>query len=461
MKSTSTPSKLLVLDCQPDNSGLGQEFLSVIEPYLGASKYLIYQHFALVESDRCKAQMADAIAQSHPSLIFLIAPPELIDRLVVLIDTSICMMAPMILVTREGDSEKIYRLLTLGVADYMISPLDALVVIPRVWRLLDEVLAGALSPLRSIIGESKVLLNEINKIPLIAGSDDCVLITGETGAGKELCALAIHQLSNHRDDPFVPVNCGAIPAELLENELFGHERGAYTGAGKAYPGLVQTTEGGTLFLDEINSLPLTVQAKLLRFLQEKEYRNLGSNKMLKAAVRIITAANIDIEGAARTGLFRNDLYHRLNVMRIDLPPLRSRREDIPLLARHFLAKHSTGSNGIQKRLSIDAMLALMIYEWPGNVRELEHVIQCTLILCEQPEITGEDIRRTIDVVTPDSLMEATATVIEQFEQGYLQELLHYTRGNISRAAEIAEMDRHDLRRLLQKHGIDAQEFKNN
>ncbi len=297
--------------------------------------------------------------------------------------------------------------------------------------------------LRQLIGESPAFLAEIRKIPVMARCDVSVLISGETGTGKEVCARAIHYLGPRAHNPFVPVNCGATPAELVENELFGHERGAFTDASTSQCGLIHEAEGGTLFLDEVDSLPALAQVKLLRFLQEKEYRRLGSTKTYQANVRIIVATNSDLEETVRTGKLRRDLYYRLNVLLLPLPPLRERREDIPLLARHFLAKYAAKFSKQVMDFSADAMPALMLYDWPGNVRELEHIVERAVVLSEQAVIHKADIVLP-HIETPacqDSFQEAKAKVVAQFEKTYIQDLLRAHQGNITKAAQAAQKNR--------------------
>src|ERR1041385_1155425 len=245
--------------------------------------------------------------------------------------------------------------------------------------------------LKQFVGQSEALLEQLNKIPAIARWDASVLVTGETGTGKEVCARAIHYLSPRANKPFVPVNCGAIPVELLENELFGHGAGAFTGAAGARDGLIREAEHGTIFLDEINCLPLLAQVKLLRFLQNKEYRPLGSTRVLTGDVRIIAASNANLETEVAPGPLRRDLYYRLNVVPIVLPPFRPRSQDIILLARHFLAQYAAKANSPASSFSAAAERKLLLYDWPGNVRELEHVIARVVILCTEEIIQEDDI----------------------------------------------------------------------
>jgi two-component system, NtrC family, response regulator GlrR len=319
--------------------------------------------------------------------------------------------------------------------------------------------------LRHMVGESPAFLAAIEKVPLVARCDATVLISGETGTGKELVARAIHYLSPRAKKPFVAVNCGAIPPELVENELFGHERSAFTGATASQTGLIQEAEGGTLFLDEVDSLPLLAQVKLLRFLQEKEYRPLGAGRMLKADVRVVAAANSDLEGAVEAGRLRQDLYYRLSVIPLHLPALRERREDIPLLARHFLAKYAREMGQPARGLSPGALQTLLDHPWPGNVRELEHVVQRAVVLSQdQGEVGAGHVvlprsRRSAARPAAEGFQQAKARAVAEFEAAYIRDLLLLHQGNISRAAKSAEKNRRAFWELIRKHGIDAESFR--
>lgn len=315
--------------------------------------------------------------------------------------------------------------------------------------------------LRHLVGRSPAFHAALATIPIVARTDTNVLILGESGTGKEICARAVHYLSPRAGKPFVPVNCGAIPTELVENELFGHIRGAFTGAFTTQQGLIREAEGGTLFLDEVDTLPPLAQVKLLRFLQERQYRLLGSTKTLQADVRVIAASNVDLEEAVQSGKLRRDLYYRLNTVPITLPPLRERLEDIPLLARHFLAKYAAELNKPARDFSAEALHALVLYEWPGNVRELEHIVERTVVLSDR-EIIGET-----DLLLPclgtaaslDSFREAKAKVVARFERAYIHSLLVAYRGNITKAAQAARKNRRAFWQLMNKHGITADGFK--
>lgn len=312
--------------------------------------------------------------------------------------------------------------------------------------------------LRRLIGESPTFLRQIERIVVLAKCDVGVLISGETGTGKELFARSIHYLSSRSSGPFIPINCSAIPVDLIENELFGHERGAYTGADASYRGLFSEADGGTLFLDEIDSLSLVVQVKLLRFLQEKEYRSLGSTKTHMADVRIIVATNADLEAALRLGSIREDFYYRISVVSLTLPPLRNRQEDIPLLARHFLAKYTAQYKKKISGISAEVLQSLMLYSWPGNVRQLEHVVEAAVALCDEGTVQANHLLLPQQRVEVPQLAfkEMKAKVVCDFETHYIRALLLTHGGNISRAARAANQDRRTFFELMRKHKINPE-----
>ncbi len=276
-----------------------------------------------------------------------------------------------------------------------------------------------------------------------------------------MCARAIHYLSPRSNKPFIPFNCGAIPSDLMENELFGHVQGAFTGASSRRSGLIHEADGGTLFLDDIDCLSLASQAKLLRFLQEKEYRQLGSPKIFQADVRIVAATNTDLEAAVNQGRMRHDLYYRLNVIPITLPTLRDRREDIPLIARHFLNKYAIEFHKQLNGFTADAMQTLMLHDWPGNIRELEHVVERAVLFSKQKRIRNDDINlpHRKNPASNVSFKEAKAKVVNEFERNYIESLLIAHQGNISKAARAAQKNRRAFWQLIRKHQIDVQNFK--
>jgi DNA-binding NtrC family response regulator len=369
--------------------------------------------------------------------------------------------------TETDEPDGLFDLLECGAADFITPPLKAHDILPRIWRLTKqkdqrERLVQSLKEkigLQHLIGESAAFRAAIETIPLIARCNASVLISGETGTGKELCARAIHYLSLRAHQPFVPINCGAVPVELIENELFGHERGAFTDASKTQPGLIQEADGGSLFLDEVDGMSLAAQVKLLRFLQDKEYRPLGSSKARTSDVRIISAANSDLEEEVKSGRLRRDLYYRLNVIPIHLPPLRERREDIPLLARHFLARYAVEFERPVSDFTPDALNKLQGYDWPGNVRELEHLIARAVALTEREVIGVEDLTLPRNVATsrPASYREAK----EQFERAYVEDILLACHGNITKAAQAAHKNRRAFWELIRKYHIDVNNFKSN
>ena len=379
---------------------------------------------------------------------------------------------PILVVTQEGEPRELFELFSIGAVDFVTAPLRASEVLPRVWRLLgksrrfqrrDTVSEDPKIPdaLRQLVGANPLFRAQVEKIPTVARCDCGVLILGETGTGKELFARAIHKLSPRGKEAFVPVNCGAIPTDLAESEIFGHERGAFTGAHAARAGMVEEAQGGTLFLDEVSSLPLIAQAKLLRFLQEKEFRPVGSSKCRRANVRIVAATNERLDRAVSEGKFRQDLYYRLNIVPLTLPPLRERRDDIPLLVRHYLARFSNRLTKSVRDISQDAVERLMAFDWPGNVRELEHVVERAVIFCEHEELRVDDLGFVVS--RPDSaegsFRQAKASLVAQFERSRIRTLLLAYQGNITQAARAAGKNRRAFWELVRKHRIDANEFR--
>jgi DNA-binding NtrC family response regulator len=315
-------------------------------------------------------------------------------------------------------------------------------------------------PLFPFVGESSAFRRVLAAIPGIAPSDATILIMGETGTGKEMAARTIHYGSRRRDHPFVPVNCGALPDHLFENEMFGHARGAFTDASSVQKGLVAEAESGSLFLDEVDSLSASAQVKLLRLLQGGEYRPLGSSRVQVGNVRIITATNADLRQKVQAGLFREDLYYRLNILRLSLPPLRERLDDIPLLADHFLDRYGTRYGRERMHLSDCALRRLLAYGWPGNVRELESTMQRAVLVAGGPVLHADDLDLPGAAVpegdrgaAAGSFQDAKARAIEQFERAYLVELLAAHGGNVSRAARRAGKERSAFQRLLRKYGL--------
>jgi DNA-binding NtrC family response regulator len=349
--------------------------------------------------------------------------------------------------------------------DFLLAPVREEEFFQRVARLLrgrrlpesngEDQLVRLLG-MNQIVGCSQVFVRTIEQIPRIANSGLPVVITGETGTGKELCARAIHHLSPRRNGAFVAVDCSTVPDHLFENELFGHAQGAYTDAHTEHKGLVAVADGGTLLLDECDSLSLGAQAKLLRFLQDKNFRPLGSNRYEHAEVRVIAASNLDLESCVREKNFREDLYYRLNVVRLHIPPLRERSDDIELLANHFLEYF--GPKGERcKRLLPSALCKLKMHHWPGNIRELANVMHRAIWLAAGADILPSDL----DIVgtgpkpgTPlRKFRDERAQVLRHFEHHYVEQLLLKHNGNVTHAAAEAGKERRAFGRLIKKYSI--------
>jgi DNA-binding NtrC family response regulator len=316
----------------------------------------------------------------------------------------------------------------------------------------------------SLLGESPAFRDMLQKIERFAAIDATVLIQGETGTGKELAARALHYLSRRRDFPFIPINCGALPDSLLESELFGHERGAFTDAKQPSRGLIAQAEGGTLFFDEIEVMSARAQAVLLRFLQDHKYRPVGSRLTLSGDLRVIASSNVDLDHLVDTGEFRRDLLFRFKILSIDVPPLRQRGRDVVLLAEHFLKRFATEHHRTPKRLHAEAIARLQGHHWPGNIRELENLILLELVLAEGDVIElrsiRSEIRDRVAVGESDRTFKAAkALALAEFEKAYLDRLLTRTHGNISLAARISQKDRSALNKLVRKHGLSSERFR--
>lgn len=377
---------------------------------------------------------------------------------------------PVVLVAEaEMAPEHLDVWLERGVADYLVRPLRASDVLPRLRRLAsarreEEAAVARLKEklgLGRIVGQSPAFLAQVRKIPVVARCPSSVLIRGETGTGKELVARSIHHLSDRSDRPFIAVSCAAIPETLAENELWGHVKGAYTGATREQRGLVAEADGGTLVLDDVDSLSPAVQAKLLRFLQEKEYRSLGSPRVHEADVRVLASTNADLEQETASGRFRLDLYHRLNVVPIRLPPLRERVEDIPLLAQHFVRRHAEELGVPPPRLTAAVVDRLVAYDWPGNVRELEHVIERAVILSKGGSLDPSTLMLPVDASDGAGLSfkEVKAQVVRRFERSYVERQLRAHDGNVTHAARASGKHRRAFYALVRKHGIDIDAFR--
>jgi len=370
---------------------------------------------------------------------------------------------PVILLTAHGTIPDAVEATARGVFSYLTKPFDGKALLDKVNQALalPSQAADAQSPdeawRAAIISRSNGMADLLAEAKMVAASDARVLIIGESGTGKELLAHAIHRASPRAARPFVAVNCSAIPEALLESELFGHVRGAFTGAVDNHRGLFVTADGGTLFLDEIGDMPPALQVKLLRVLQERSLRPVGASQSVPVDVRILSATNRDLESAMAEGQFREDLYYRLNVVSLRLPTLGERREDIPLLANHFLARLSEKYGKRVNGFAPDAMKALTTANWPGNVRQLHNVVEQVCALTATPLISLTLVQRALRAPTMEVLSYARAR--QRFERDYLVGLLKLTDGNATDAARLAERNRTEFYRLLQKHGLTPGQFR--
>jgi DNA-binding NtrC family response regulator len=318
---------------------------------------------------------------------------------------------------------------------------------------------------RGMVGDSPPMRRLLALVESVAPADSTVLVLGESGTGKELVARAIHERSPRAGKAFIAVNCGALAESVLESELFGHSRGAFTGAVAARRGLFEEASGGTLFLDEIGESPLAIQVRLLRVLEQREIRPVGSNEARTIDVRVIAATNRDLVAATRAQTFREDLFYRLNVVSIEMPPLRERPSDIPLLAHHFAERYAEKLKRPVRRIDPEAMDLLTAYDWPGNVRELQNAIERAVLLSKEDAIAIDALPRTIMRATmtdrtirkPYSLPLASA--LAAFERSYLEHVLREAKGNIAEAARAAGVDRSNFRRVMKRHEIEAADFE--
>jgi two-component system response regulator GlrR len=368
---------------------------------------------------------------------------------------------PVIVLTAHGTIPDAVAATQHGLFGYLTKPYDAATLIDllkRATRLAGGGPEAGNDSWRSeIITASPAMEALLAEARLAAQSEASLLIQGESGTGKELLARAIHRASPRHAKPFVAINCSAIPAELLESELFGHVKGAFTGAGRDHPGLFQSAEGGTVFLDEIGDMPAQLQVKLLRVLQEGEVRPVGSTETRPVNVRILSATHRNLEEAIVSGEFREDLYYRLNVVTLPLPPLRERREDIPLLARHFLAELTEKYPRRIHGFAPDALDMLTAADWPGNIRQLSNVLEQCVALCTTSTIPASLVARALRDKPAE--IQPLAEARSAFEREYLITLLKLTRGQVSEVARLAGRNRTEVYRLLQRHGLTPALFK--
>ncbi len=365
---------------------------------------------------------------------------------------------PVIILTAHGSIPDAVAATQQGVFSFLTKPVDK----DALYKAIDDALEQS-SPAtderwrQAIVTRSPQMLRLLEQAGMVAQSDVSVLIIGQSGTGKEIVAQAIHIASPRHEKPFIAINCGALPEQLLESELFGHARGAFTGAVSNREGLFQAAEGGTLFLDEIGDMPVALQVKLLRVLQERKVRPLGSNRDIDIDVRIVSATHRDLPKAMARGEFREDLFYRLNVVNLKIPPLSERAEDIPLLANHLLRQSADRHKPFVRAFSTDAMKRLMAAKWPGNVRQLVNVIEQCVALTSSPVISDALVEQALE--GENTALPTFVEARNQFELNYLRKLLQITKGNVTHAARMAGRNRTEFYKLLSRHELDANDFK--
>ncbi|HVG58509.1 MAG TPA: sigma-54 dependent transcriptional regulator [Hyalangium sp.] len=384
---------------------------------------------------------------------------------------------PVIIITAHGTVDSAVEAIKAGAFDYITKPFDQAElssVIAKASKAHESARRSVRPDIKArsaIIGESPQIQEVYKIIDKVADTPSTVLITGESGTGKELIATALHGASSRRDQPFIKINCAAIPHNLIESELFGYERGAFTGAVTSKPGRFELADGGTLFLDEIGEIPVEMQVKLLRALQEGEFERVGGIKTTRVDVRLVAATNRDLQAEIEAGRFRKDLYYRLAVVPIVLPALRERRSDIPMLARHFVDKYNRRLNKKIEDIADDAMALLQGYSWPGNIRELENLIERVLLFADGPLITAKDLPDPIrqGVAAQPSLAASSPSVeaptgetglkdiirmkAAELEKDLITKALEETSGNVTRAAKLLQISRKSLQTKMKEFGL--------
>jgi two-component system, NtrC family, response regulator GlrR len=413
-----------------------------------------------VESVGSAEQALAALGQYRPDLVITDLRMEAMDGIQLLQELQRTRPGmPVLIITAHGTIPEAVQATQRGAFDFLTKPVDKEQLLRRVDEALRLSGAGALdeSWQADIITGSQVMRDLLTDARQVASADVSVLITGDSGTGKELLARAIHKASPRRQHPFVAINCGALPENLLESELFGHEKGAFTGAIRDHAGLFRAANGGTLFLDEIGDMPMTLQVKLLRALQEREIRPVGSIRSIPVDVRILSATHRDLDSALAEGRFREDLYYRLKVVKLSLPPLARRLGDIPLLVAHFLEQMAARDGGRRKVYAPEAMELLVTAEWPGNVRQLYNVVEQNVALSPTPVISAALVQKALG--SSAGKLPSYAAARDEFTRNYLVQLLQITRGNISQAARLAERNRTEFYKLLSRHRVNPADFK--
>lgn len=364
-----------------------------------------------------------------------------------------------VIVTAHGTIPDAVTATQHGAFGFLTKPIDK----EELMSLVDRALKVSGTPsvdetwAAEIITRNQAMKEVMQQAKMVAATDARVLITGESGTGKELLAQAIHKASDRHNKPFVAINCSAMAENLLESELFGHEKGAFTGATRNHEGLFQAAEGGTLMLDEIGDMPMRLQVKLLRVLQENQVRPVGSTEAREIDVRVISATHRDLQELMGQGRFREDLYYRLNVVNIKLPTLDERREDIPLLVAHFLQQISADADNERKVYAPEAVEMLVTAEWPGNIRQLYNIVRQNVALSRSPVISGELVQQSLGEHA--GKLASFSDARDEFTRNYLSQILQITTGNVSQAARLAKRNRTDFYKLLARHDLNPDEFK--
>jgi len=413
-----------------------------------------------VEAADSAAQALAALPRFRPDLVITDLRMDQMDGIGLLKEIQrqrpgLCVL----LLTAHGTIPDAVEATQSGAFGFLTKPIDKDQLFEHVERAMKISGASSIDDDWSagIVTRSPGMEDALQQARLVAASNTRVLITGESGTGKELMARAIHQASPRRSEPFVAINCSAMAENLLESELFGHEKGAFTGAHRSHKGLFQAANHGTLLLDEIGDMPMRLQVKLLRVLQEEQVRPVGSAEAVPVNTRVISATHQDLQDLIISGKFREDLFYRLNVVNIHLPPLRERREDVPLLVDHYLEKVAEETGEDRKVYAPEAVELLVANEWPGNVRQLYNVVRQNIALCPGRIITADQARSALGEEA--HALPSFSQARDDFTRNYLSQLLQITRGNVSQAARLAKRNRTDFYKLLGRHRINPEQFK--
>ncbi len=444
---------------------MSQSNVLIVDDDVGMLQLLAMRLGALNYSTQCAASGAEAlesIQQGLPDVVITDLRMEEMSGLALFERIHADWPSlPVIILTAHGSIKEAVEATQKGVFSFLTKPVDKEELVTTLNQALSQQ-ADAPRDKQSWANAfntcSAKMYQLLEQAHLLAASDVNVMIRGESGTGKEVLARTLHRQSRRGEHPFVAINCSAIPSEMLESELFGHVKGAFTGATRDHEGLFVAAEGGVIFLDEVGDMPLPLQAKLLRVLQEKTVRPVGGTRDKPINVRILSATHRDLVEAIRVNQFREDLYYRLNVVTLHLPSLKDRREDIPLLSKHFLRRIAERSASPIKTLAPRALSALLGYHWPGNIRQLENVVEQVVALSPGqiiPETLVENAIPSNGVVRTKSLTDAK----KDFEKGYVENLLRSTQGSITEAANLAGRNRSDFYKIVQRHKVDVERFK--